>query len=461
MKFGLIKFGSRVEPMVDKYLIEDMHGLSFIPNRPVEHEKVLGFDTCWENPGSQANTILKDESVIRLCYRGWPEIKDLNMKQCDNDDQTTCFALSNDGIVFERPVYNLVEWEGSKENNIVLRNADSHNFCAFYDNNPDCPPEHKYKAICGLCFTGGLYAYSSPDCIHWSRLSETPVMTDGIFDSPNMAFYDSVAGLYRCYYRYWTGNYDRYWDGLGGYRGIESCVSTDFIHWSKPVPNYYVELPEQTEHLYTNATRPIPGAEHILVSMPMRFHETRKKLKEYNGNPWNSNGLSDVLLMTSRDGHNWNRTIKEPYIRNSLDPSDWTQRGIIPLGGIIDRNGEFYIYCAKHYMSENDGIWRYSIPRFRFISVSAPYDGGEFTTKLVEFTSDDIYLNYQTGVYGYIVVDVLDETGNVIHTGEEIFGNELSCHIHFEGIKGTCGRLRFRMKESELYAIGCDMSPTK
>ena len=162
--------------------------------------------------------------------------------------------------------------------------------------------------------------------------------------------------------------------------------------------------------------------------------------------------------MTSRDGQHWDRTIREGYLSGSLDEAEWTQRNFIASSGIISRDDKFIIYVQKHYMWEDHGIWAYSVPRYRFVSLSAGYDGGIIETKDLEFLSDDFYINYSTSAYGSIVIRVVDEFGNFIAKTDEIYGNELSHKVHFEGLKGRHGRLIIEMNDAKLYAIGADMS---
>jgi len=52
-----------------------------------------------------------------------------------------------------------------------------------------------------VSFYGGLIAFQSPDAIHWSLIQDEPVITEGAFDSQNIAFFDAVRGQYRAYQR--------------------------------------------------------------------------------------------------------------------------------------------------------------------------------------------------------------------------------------------------------------------
>ena len=50
-----------------------------------------------------------------------------------------------------------------------------------------------------------------------------------------------------------------------------------------------------------------------------------------------------------------------------------------------------------------------------------------------------------------------DPDGNTIYASDEIYGNELSHTLTFEGLAGKEGTLLIEMKEAHLYAIGAEM----
>ncbi len=439
----MIHFGKRVELLTDEFLIETKDGLSFRYEKPEKLGAALLFDRPWEKEGSLGLTAIDDGGRVMLYYRGFPG----DDKSDYDEKQTSCLAVSEDGIRFGRAKVDRIDYDGIRENNIVRMDVNCHNFAPFLDANPDCRPEEKFKAVGGLLSTGGLRAWSSPDGIRWNLMADGPVITDGVFDSMNMAFYDKNAGVYRAYFRTWTG------DGYSGWRSISSAESKDFLHWGPTVPNEYPGI-GVCEHLYTNATRPIPGAEHMLVSMPMRFMESRKMFPDYPTGP----GVSDMLLMTSRDGYTWDRPIRDGFIRGGLYAHEWTQRCFIPVGGVIPRGERFLFYVEQNYMWEDDGIWTYAVPRFRFLSLYADGRGGVLKTKELFFETDDVYLNFATSAYGYLKVKILDSDGNGIHVSEELFGNDLSRRLHVEGLAGKSGRMEIEFREADLYAMGSDMS---
>ena len=72
-----------------------------------------------------------------------------------------CYATSQDGIHWEKPTLNRVDFEGSTANNLVWH-ATGNNMSPFRDPNPGVPDDERYKAIVRhqAVFekTGGLHA---------------------------------------------------------------------------------------------------------------------------------------------------------------------------------------------------------------------------------------------------------------------------------------------------------------
>ena len=472
-----LSIGSRVEMFVDPYLIDETFSVSLRLNHPRKENVAITFDQPWEGRGSGAYaSFFYDGERYRAYYRA-----NSNSKPKEKDEKRavscfTCLAFSDDGIHWEKPKLGLVDFDGSTENNIILAGKMCHNFSPFYDTNPDCPPEAKYKAVSGHAKTG-LTAWQSEDGLHWKTMQDEPVIREGAFDSQNLCFYDARIQAYRCYSRYFARptKYDNVpadgkfpsparpdtLDDLGiGVRAIQSAVSKDFLHWSEQKANTY-RNGTPLEHFYTNATIPCPGAEHILISSPMRFLHDRHKSPHCA-----FAGVSDNVLMTSRDGVCFDRTFMEGWIRPELGERNWSQRNYISAWGLLETGPEeLSMYVGEHYEWDDAGIRRYTIRRHGFASVNAPYSGGMFTTKPFIFTGKELHINYATSAAGSIRVGIVnDGTGwPACGFGAEdcdiIYGNELD-HVvtwrgssdlsQFEG-KEIC--LMFEMKDADLYAI--------
>ncbi len=449
----MIDFGKKIELMVDDYLIEQKHNLTFRYQFPTDEGRVITFEKEWEQAGSSTMTVLQDEQNIKCYYRGFPADPDPEGGGDLDVRQTSCLSVSDDGVHFTPYPVNEIVYDEIRENNIVRMDTFCHNFAPFYDTNPNCDPKERYKAIGGVRQQGGIHVFGSPDGIHWNMLADGPVITKGDFDSMNRAFWSPETGLYHCYSRVWLSvpTQDKCEDEPKKVRAIQFCTSSDFIHWSEPVKNEYADGP--LDELYTNAATPVPGAEHLVVSIPMRFHATRQTLPNYP-----EPGISDAILMTSRDGIHWSRPVKDAWLTGGPDNDrEWTQRNFITAGGIIEHDNKHYFYIQKHFMWDDCGIWAYSVPKYRLMSLYADGDGGSFVTKPLHFESDSISLNCATSAYGSIRVTVRDTEEKVLFVSDEIYGNTLSHTLTFEGLAGTEGTLLIEMQEAHLYAIGASM----
>ena len=445
--------GQRWELFVDDFLVQSARGTELRLQEPRRAEVVLVTDAPWEGPTSAYFTVLKDGDVIRLYYRGSVDGSD------HSDNQVTCVAESRDGIHFTRPQLGLIEVKGSKANNVVWKGVESHNFAPFLDRNPAARPDERYKALGGLkqpgrnwqegATPGGLFAFASPDGVHWRKLRKEPVMTQGAFDSLNLAFWDGERGRYACYSRIFANKV----------RAVQSSHSSDFVTWSEGTPNQYgAGIP--AEHFYTSATLPCPGAEHLLLAFPKRFEPTRRKVASHK-----TPGVSDAVFMSSRDGVFWDRPFLEAWVRPGPDEKNWTDRSNMPAWGIVETSpGEWSMYISEHYRWPDARIRRLVLPRHRLASMHAGARGGEFTTRPLRVGGTRLLLNYATSAAGAVQIEIQDEAGRPIPglalaDMSPLFGDELDAAVRWKAgpslaaVAGRTVRLRVVLKDADVFAL--------
>ena len=158
--------GSRLEPFIDDWLIDRTDGLSLRLHQPVPKEVALRFDRPWEGTSSIFIRVMKDGDVYRNWYRAGAD-----------RDQAAAYAESADGIHWERKILGMVEYDGSTDNNIILRDDGITNLAVFRDDNPAAPDNERYKAIAkgpkidGRATIRGL---SSPDGFQWKVIDVEP-----------------------------------------------------------------------------------------------------------------------------------------------------------------------------------------------------------------------------------------------------------------------------------------------
>jgi len=388
-----LDIGARRELFVDDYLIDSLSGGA---NQKLHHprarEIVLEHDRAWEGNTSGYHTFFRDGDRVLAYYRG------SNHGKSTRDDQipqVACLAVSEDGIAWRKPNLGLFEHQGSRLNNIVLTGLGHHNFVPFRDDNPACPPEQRYKGVGGSQREGGLHAFVSPDGVHWKPAFDAAIITDGAFDSQNLAFWDSERGEYRAYYRDFTEN---------KVRGIKTATSPDFKQWT---PGQWLEYPgAPEEQLYTNQIAPYERAPHIFVGFPTRFLADRGQITE-------------GLFMSSRDGLHFKRW-GEALIRPGANLDRWGNRSNYIWHGLVETPPEYpggpnelSVYAIEHYYEGNsDRVRRFTFRLDGFVSINAPLAGGEVLTKPFLYSGQRLTLNAETSAAGWIRVEVQDAAGN-------------------------------------------------
>ncbi len=437
-----IDIASRWELFVDEFLVAQKSGVTHKLHDPIKREIVLTTDQPWEGMTCAYFSVIQDGEKVLMYYRGSSGGSD------HSDAQVTCVAESTDGIHFTRPKLGLIEAGGTKDNNVIWRGVEAHNFSPFLDTNPKTKPEERYKALGGVKqpgknwhqgeTPGGLYAFASADGIHWKKMKDTPVITKGAFDSQNLAFWDTTRDRYACFSRIFSNKV----------RAVQSSTSADFLAWSDGIPHRYAkDVP--MEHFYTSATVPCPTAPHLFLSFPKRFVTNRKKVPEHEGP-----GVSDAVFMSSRDGVSWDRPFLEAWVRPGPDLKNWTDRNNMTANGIITGDTEWSLYISEHYRHADHRIRRLSVRKQGFASMHADAKGGEFTTHPLKFTGKKLVLNYSTSAAGSIQIDALDDAGKIVATMPELYGDDLEASVlDVSKLAGQTIRLRVKMKDADLFAL--------
>ncbi len=475
--------GSRRELFVEDALIERVTGAAQLRlHHPVPREVALVHDAPWEGSGSGYHTVIKDGDRYRLYYRGLHLDVSKGKMSTSRHQPYYCYAESKDGIRWTKPNLGIVDYKGSKANNIILEGTGTHNFAPFKDANPDCAPDARFKALAGIKQEGGLFAFKSPDGIHWSMIGDKPLITNGAFDSQNIGFWDPTLGKYRAYWRTFTAGVteQKVWKP-SGYRAIRTGTSKDFINWSNEADLTYVDSP--AEHLYTNQVAPYPRAPHLLIGIPTRYvdrgwsdsaralpdlenRELRASASERYGT-----AVTEALIMASRDGVHFKRW-NEAFIRPGISRKGTWQYGqnyvahnfVETKSTLPGAPDELSFYSTEDYWHGSGGkLRRYTLRNDGFVSVKASTKGGELVTKPFVFSGKMLTMNFATSAVGDIRVEIQHADGKAIP------GFALKdCPAHFgdtlERIVGWIGgidvsklagkpiRLRFVLKDADLYS---------
>jgi len=466
-----IRIGSRLELMVDDSLIDRREGkVELLMQRPVPREVAIVHDQPWEGSNCHYHTVFQDGDMYRMYYRGTHlDVTGDKVKQ--THPQVVCYAESKDGVRWTKPELGLVEFDGSMKNNIIWNGVGSHNFVPMKDANPDCKPEARYKALGG---EGGLFAFQSPDGIHWSKMSDKPVITKGAFDSQNLAFWDSLLGEYREYHR-------EFRDG----RDIMTCTSNDFLNWTEPTFLDYAD--GRKTQLYTNQVIPYYRAPHILLGFPTRYHAGRGPLTPLNElltkrHKRYGTDYTDGGFMTSRDGKTFT-VWSEGFLRpGPVWEGRWQYGGNYQAWGIVETSPEsppdgfqpllqpgapreLSIYATEGgWVGVGNRLRRYTLRVDGFVSMHAPMSGGEFVTKPLIFDGKALVINFATSAAGSVRVEIQNADGQPIPgftlaDCPPIFGDTIEHPVAWKvgrdlsALSGQPIRLRFALKDADLYAL--------
>jgi hypothetical protein len=512
-----IDIGSQRELFVEDGLIDRLVGKAELRlHHPISQKVVLKHDEPWEGSGSVYHSIFKDGDRYRMYYAAGQLTVTSNGVDASAHSQFCCYAESDDGIHWRKPALGLHEFQGSKANNIVMvkqRVGDAMSEpsepAVFKDENPAAPPDARYKALLPANFRPkdfrrGLLVFKSPDGLRWSPMSDKPILTDGAFDSQNLAFWDAQHGHYRAYWRYFTkGGYEKkdVWNPQG-HRAIRTATSTDFLNWTDQKDLRYVDSP--SEQLYTSQVKPYHRAPHLLIGFPTRYierghndgpdHEARasaapdrtrrwsaslRALPELEHRLWRAKGserygraLTEGLLMASRDGVRFKRW-NEGFLRPGIERKGTWNYGhqfigwhaIETKGTLEGAPNELSLYAVESYWTDDfDLLRRYTLRLDGFVSVQAPMSGGELVTKPISFTGKTLRLNFATSAAGSLRVELQDEQGKPLpgfslDDCEEIFGDTLDRSVQWKPkadlspLIGQAVRVRFVLKDADLYSF--------
>jgi hypothetical protein len=402
-----VRLLSRKHLFIDDAIIDESDRVVFTVNPPVAVETNFRNTESWEPTPRFGSTIpdpctvWKEDGIFKMLYT--------NGGMWGARDHAVCYATSEDGINWDKPVLNLKSWGGDTANNIVLRNACQGS--VIVDENPNAPREEKYKYI-AWNFYWGFYVFTSPDAIHWRRNEVNALPFDP--DGSNSTFWDDQFGCYRIYIRASYDKLNRFApEENNTYRATARIETPELMApWpfnpqirpnlklvmAKPICG---ELPivDTAGQVYRFPAQKYPWAPDTYLAFPWRY------LKEGNVRPGS-------FLMVSRDGENWIR-YEPPYYFSS----DWSLRGR-PVVEALTETG---------MVRQHDEIWQFGTVRFT-VHGGALYGGEER-----EGGVHDRFMILKQRLDGFVSIDAGENTGTIVTRPLLVQGNRLELNMASEG----------------------------
>ena len=181
---------------LDPAFVEQPENVALHVNPALQRETVIRADKPWEQLMiSLFLTVLDDGGKLRMWY----------ICRDKNNIPNVAYAESADGVNWIKPNLGIVEYEGSKDSNLV--GLSSLEGTVYRDER--APPEERYCYITHLLEKdGGMVRFHSPDGLRWKRDAELLVKFGA--DSQAVTFWDGRVGKYAIYLRGWEQRADTY-----------------------------------------------------------------------------------------------------------------------------------------------------------------------------------------------------------------------------------------------------------
>jgi hypothetical protein len=427
--------------LIDSRIIEKVENAKLVVGTARKHKSnpLFGEDKPWEKrfDNLYGNVIYDEEEKIYKCWYS-PFIVDYSAKGMsleerdskdyeDPDDREMgiCYAISHDGITWEKPDLGLVEYENSKANNIIWRGP--HGAGIFKDaHDPD--PKRRYKTI-----FQGLQVSVSSDGLHWEE--PTPCERINVAgDTHNNAFWAPTLKKYVGITRSW---------GKEKGRQVVRIESEDFVTWTKEK----VVLEGIDKNLQTYA-------------MPVFFYGGI-----YLGLVAIHNQQSDRVwteLTWSPDTKIWNRVSPgEPLIPCSDNKLEYDYGCVYPCAYPVFLKDKIQLYYGGsdylHFGWRTGSLCLATLRPDGFAGYEPETSDqpAVITTTAIAYAGQALQITADVDKGGWVKVSIVDKEGNRIAEATTILKTVTDGKLGLkEKIKSNEVRLQFELSNAKLYSFG-------
>lgn len=451
--------------------------------RKHEGNPVIRRTEPWENPFLILyGSVIRDEGR----YKAW-------FKSGDG----VGYAESDDGITWIKPQLDLVLIDGRRTNLLFRQRGEKsgpeelpyyHEIFGVSRDNREPDPSRRYKmGFLSIDFdhTGprespflkgqrrGLGVAGSPDGIHWKRIDHWA--SEAICDGATHWMFDPALGRYVLFGRTLKAlpEVQSAWSGFYWYRrwhsgrAVARMESSDFVKWS------HVD-PDTAPVVMTADLQDPPGTE-IYSMMVFPYESVYIGLVQvFHARP--DTCFLDVQLAVSRDGVRFERVEGRQTFLEAGGVGEWDRFNQSPANNppvVVGDELRFYYggrtyrhapYEGKDTGPRAGGIGLATIPRDRFVSLEASFDGGEIVTHPLRLGGGRLHLNARSD-FGEIVVEALPATTPTSDAARPparsrpITADSLDAIVDWEGPapdpQGPPVVLRIRLSNACLYALWC------
>jgi hypothetical protein len=375
---------------------------------------------------------------------------------------TTCYAISKDGVHWERPNLNMTPGTNQIVK-IESGEAKRLGFATIWLDLEEKDPQRRFKGIGGLKgIKSAFTVHFSPDGIHWSDAAAE----SGICGDTTTMFYNPFRKVWIYSAKENTSQVKRrcYWD-CGDL--VTGSYWTDEQHYSG-------------KWVCADALDPtLPGVEMAkLYKLDGVAYESLilGMFTIWRGEPEDRLKPNNILLGFSRDGYTWDRTCRDSFISVSERYGDWNWCYMQSAGGcclVVGDKLYFYVHGRSGIKGTmQSGVCSTGLAILRrdgFASMDAGESEGILTTRPVSFSGKYLFVNIDAPK-GELRVEILDEKNNVIapFTRENcipITVDKTFRAVVWKGVENLSAlsgkpiKFRFYLKNGKLYSFW--VSPDK
>lgn len=381
------------------------------------------------------STFTKDDESSKYSLE---ERKNRQYKPTTNRIVSLCYAESKDGINWIKPKLNLVEFNGSKENNIIGHYL--HGTSVMLDKY-DTDENRRYKMFTKIDYGNGIHFLAvafSKDGIHFSdyiRLRFNPRA-----DTHNHIIFDESLNSYVLITRTWRDSMRI------------PCISysKDFINWTD------IKEPIQSRG-YENQiySMPIFKRGDYTLGLASMFHEGDRLEDNFD--------KVDLELTYSFRNNHWNYIEPNSFFieRAKGDYQDGYDTGCIFSSAPVEIGDKTYFYYVggngQHTNFREGHLLRAYVQKDRFAYMGSKREDEEATvyTNSFIFLEDNIYMDADIDEGGYINIELFENNHKKIEdVSVKLIKENDKYKLEFSKCRDRqLTRLQIKMKKAKIYSI--------
>ena len=472
------------------------NAIEFLDPRNVEHTYFLDrrITPARKHPSNpiiadchSAQTVLRDrDGTLRMWYVTRRKIPGYTGSA---REYTLRYAESSDGVIWTFPKLGLKEFDGTRENNVLLtaHDADANGneltgrgglVCGNFSivDREQGPAPHTRGRFTALINQGSaLSLVYSDDGLRWTAYSENPVFDPAGSDTNNNIIFDSRIGKYLLYYRPHPSTHA---GPSRANRLVARIESEDLVHWDAGSARCVLDTDARDAPGFStvkNARGRDRQFYGMLVSKHQDFYLGLANLLD------EVTGRMDLRLVHSADAADWRREPGDtPFITITPDAWDCGTIGFVATGCPVQVGDDLFFYYGGTNMTHNYKIMNQektlkmrlglaTVRRGRLVGYHAGDAEGELLTRPFLLDKPCLLLNTDAAG-GEVRAALMRADGRPIpgyskDVCEPLHSDGLDMPLRWQGkrdlgdLKGTRVRVRISARNAALYALQTAAAP--